>query len=71
MGLNVILVPEQAEPDGDFPTTPFPNPEIAEAMQKAVDLAKKEKADLVIGTDPDSDRIGIAVPLNDAELPYH
>lgn len=65
LGLNVILVPEQSEPDGDFPTTPFPNPEIAEAMEKAVSLAKKEKADLVIGTDPDSDRIGIAVPLND------
>ena len=65
LGLNVILVPEQSEPDGDFPTTPFPNPEIAEAMEKAISLAKKEKADLVIGTDPDSDRIGIAVPLND------
>lgn len=65
LGLNVILVPEQAEPDGDFPTTPFPNPEIAEAMDKAVSLAQEEKADLVLGTDPDSDRIGIAVPLTD------
>lgn len=65
LGLNVILVPEQAEPDGDFPTTPFPNPEIAEAMDRAVSLAQKEKADLVLGTDPDSDRIGIAVPLPD------
>lgn len=65
LGLKVILVPEQSEPDGDFPTTPFPNPEIAEAMDKAVSLAQKEKADLVLGTDPDSDRIGIAVPLPD------
>lgn len=62
LGLNVVLVPEQSEPNGDFPTTPFPNPEIAEAMDRAVTLAQQEKADLVIGTDPDSDRIGIAVP---------
>ncbi len=61
-GIDVITVPEQAEPDGNFPTVEFPNPEEASAMKMAVDLAKKEKADLVMGTDPDSDRIGIAVP---------
>ena len=61
-GIDVITVPEQAEPDGNFPTVEFPNPEEASAMKMAVALAKKEKADLVMGTDPDSDRIGIAVP---------
>ncbi len=61
-GIDVITVPEQAEPDGNFPTVEFPNPEEASAMKMAVDLAKKVKADLVMGTDPDSDRIGIAVP---------
>ena len=61
-GIDVITVPEQAEPDGNFPTVEFPNPEEASAMKMSVDLAVKEKADLVMGTDPDSDRIGIAVP---------
>ena len=61
-GIDVVTVPEQAEPDGNFPTVEFPNPEEASAMKMAVDLAKKEKADLVMGTDPDSDKIGIAVP---------
>ncbi|WGK68105.1 phospho-sugar mutase [Candidatus Haliotispira prima] len=62
MGVNVFTVPEQAEPDGNFPTTPFPNPEIAPAMALALKYAKQRKADLVLGTDPDSDRLGIAVP---------
>lgn len=61
-GIDVVTVPEQAEPDGNFPTVQFPNPEEASAMKLAIELAEKEKADLVIGTDPDSDRIGIAVP---------
>ncbi len=61
-GINVITVPEQAEPDGNFPTVEYPNPEEASAMKMALELGKKEKADLVMGTDPDSDRIGIAVP---------
>lgn len=65
MGIEVITVPEQREPDGDFPTVDFPNPEIAPAMKMAIELAKKEKADLVMGTDPDSDRLGIAVPEGD------
>ncbi len=62
MGINVITVPEQREPDGNFPTVKFPNPEIASAMKLGLDLAKKESADILLGTDPDSDRLGIAVP---------
>jgi phosphoglucomutase len=62
MGVDLIPVPEQSEPNGDFPTVTSPNPEEASAMKMAVELAKEKKADLVIGTDPDSDRIGIAVP---------
>ncbi|MCH5154135.1 MAG: phospho-sugar mutase [Clostridiales bacterium] len=64
---NVIIVPEQAQPNGDFPTTPYPNPEKAEALKLAIELAKQEKADIVIGTDPDADRIGAAVRLQDGE----
>jgi phosphoglucomutase len=65
MGVDLIPVPEQSKPDGDFPTVSSPNPEEASAMKMAVDLAKVHQADLVIGTDPDSDRIGIAVPQGD------
>jgi phosphoglucomutase len=64
MGIKTITVPEQREPDGAFPTVAFPNPEEPAALKMALDLAKKEKAQLVIGTDPDADRIGIAVPDN-------
>ncbi|MCL2294969.1 MAG: phospho-sugar mutase [Spirochaetes bacterium] len=66
-GIEVITVPEQAEPDGNFPTLKFPNPEEASAMELAINLAKKNKADIVMGTDPDSDRIGIAVPDADGK----
>jgi len=65
MGITVTTVPEQREPDGNFPTVAFPNPEEASAMKLAVELGRKEKADLVMGTDPDADRIGIAVPSGD------
>lgn len=65
LGMPITTVPEQREPDGDFPTVPFPNPEEASAMALSLALAKKVKADLVIGTDPDADRIGIAVPNGD------
>ncbi len=58
---NVSIVEEQAKPNGDFPTVISPNPEEPEALQMAIDLAKQEQADIVIGTDPDSDRLGIAV----------
>ena len=58
---NVIVVKEQEEPDGKFTTCPYPNPEIKEAMQVGLDYAKREKADLLIATDPDCDRVGIAV----------
>ncbi len=65
MGIEVVTVKEQREPDGAFPTVDFPNPEITPAMQMALDYAVREKADLVMGTDPDADRLGIAVPDGD------
>ncbi len=58
---QVIEVPEQAEPDGEFPTVESPNPEEGAALTLGIELAKKENASLVIGTDPDADRVGIAV----------
>ena len=67
MGIDVITVPEQREPDGEFPTVEYPNPEEASALKLAIELAKKEKADLVMATDPDGDRLGIALPKNDAK----
>ncbi len=62
---DVTVVPEQAKPDGNFPTVTYPNPEEAEAMSMAVELGRKLKADLVLGTDPDTDRIGIVVREGD------
>ena len=65
---HVTVVPEQEKPDGDFPTCPYPNPEIREAMQKGLELCDAVKpdillgTDLMIGTDPDCDRMGSAVP---------
>ena len=58
---NVNIVEEQAEPNGDFPTVTSPNPEEPEALKMAVDLANKIHGDIVIGTDPDCDRLGIAI----------
>ena len=58
---NVLYVEEQMEPDGDFPTVESPNPEEKEALSLGLDLAKHSNADIVIGTDPDADRLGIAV----------
>jgi len=58
---NVHIVPEQAEPDGNFPTVKSPNPEEPAALKMATELAVKVGADILIGTDPDSDRLGIAV----------
>ena len=59
---HVTVVPEQEQPDGHFPTAPYPNPEIREAFACALRLAEKEPADLLLATDPDADRVGIAVP---------
>ncbi len=58
---NVSVVEEQRLPDGNFPTCPYPNPEIKEAMQLGIEYAKKQNADLLLATDPDCDRVGIAV----------
>lgn len=65
LGLNVITVPEQREGDGNFPTVEKPNPEEAPALKMAVELAKKENADVVMATDPDADRFGTAFPDKD------
>lgn len=62
---DVIVVKEQEKPDGNFTTCPYPNPEIKEAMQVGIDYAKKYQADLLIATDPDCDRVGIAVKGKD------
>ena len=59
---HVTVVPEQEKPDGAFPTCPYPNPEIREAMQKGLELCDKVHPDLLLGTDPDCDRCGTAVP---------
>ncbi|MDR2397779.1 MAG: phospho-sugar mutase, partial [Spirochaetaceae bacterium] len=62
LGLKVITVPEQREGNGDFPTVAFPNPEEAPALELALKLGKQVGADVVMATDPDADRLGIAVP---------
>ncbi|MCI1645233.1 MAG: phospho-sugar mutase [Olsenella sp.] len=65
IGVNdVTVVPEQANPDGNFPTCKYPNPEFREALQLALDLAEKVKPNLVVATDPDADRMGTAIPHN-------
>lgn len=58
---DVVIVPEQEMPDGNFTTCPYPNPEIREALQKGLELCEVEKPDLLLATDPDADRVGIAV----------
>ena len=68
LGLTVITVPEQRKPDGNFPTVSYPNPEEAAALKMAVELGEKEKADVVMATDPDSDRFGSAVPGKDGKF---
>lgn len=62
---NVTVVPEQEFPDGNFPTAPFPNPEIRQAFECAINLSKSVEADLLLATDPDCDRVGIAVKNGD------
>src|SRR5574344_99124 len=68
LGLTVITVPEQRKPDGAFPTVEKPNPEEAAALKMAVELAEREKADVVMATDPDADRFGSAVPGPDGRF---
>ncbi|NCC89988.1 MAG: phospho-sugar mutase, partial [Spirochaetia bacterium] len=70
VGIRCVVVEEQQEPDGNFPTVELPNPEHPKAMQMVLDLAKREKADIVLGTDPDADRLGIAIPLSPKKDEY-
>ncbi|MCR5538521.1 MAG: phospho-sugar mutase [Lachnospiraceae bacterium] len=65
---NITVVKEQEQPDGDFPTCPYPNPEILQAMQLGIEYAKRVDADLFFATDPDADRIGMAVKDADGEF---
>lgn len=67
---NVTVVPEQEKPDGSFPTLPFPNPEFKEAFDLAIKIAKSNPADILIATDPDSDRVGAAIKNSNAENGY-
>ena len=62
---DVTIVPEQQYPDGHFPTCPYPNPEIFEALRLGLELAEKSGADLMLATDPDADRVGIAIKCPD------
>ena len=62
---DVTIVPEQQYPDGNFPTCPYPNPEIFEALRLGLELAEKSGADLMLATDPDADRVGIAIKCPD------
>ena len=62
---DITIVPEQKYPDGNFPTCPYPNPEIFEALRLGLELAKSSGADLMLATDPDADRVGIAIRCPD------
>ena len=62
---DITIVPEQKYPDGNFPTCPYPNPEIFEALKLGLELAEKSGADLMLATDPDADRVGIAMKCPD------
>src|SRR5881398_3507412 len=68
LGLHFSFVPEQDQFDGRFPTVKSPNPENAEALNLGISLAQKENADLVIATDPDCDRLGVAVRTSSGEM---
>ena len=65
---NLNIVKEQEVPDGNFPTVKSPNPEEPEALKMAMELAEKMNSDIVIGTDPDSDRLGVAVRNNEGKM---
>ncbi|ONI38483.1 phosphoglucomutase [Candidatus Epulonipiscium fishelsonii] len=62
---DVTIVAEQELPNGDFPTAPYPNPEIRQVFELAIELAKKQHPDVIFGTDPDCDRIGVVVNTGD------
>ena len=62
---DVAVVPEQEHPDGNFPTCPYPNPEMREALQKGIELCEELHPDLLLATDPDADRVGTAVKVGD------
>ena len=66
---NITVVEEQKNPDGNFPTCPYPNPEIREAMELGLEYCKRTGADLLLATDPDADRCGIAVKTSAGD--YH
>src|SRR5882724_8735742 len=68
LGFNFQVVPEQDRFDGRFPTVKSPNPEYGEALTMAINLAEKENADLVVATDPDCDRMGVAVRTKDGKM---
>lgn len=68
MNIPCSVVEEQKLPDGDFPTVAIPNPEQPEALQMGINLAKQLRGDIVIGTDPDADRMGVAIRNNDGEF---
>lgn len=65
---NVRVVEKQKLPDGNFPTCPFPNPEIKQVFELAIKMNEKEHADLLLATDPDCDRVGIAIPKSNGEV---
>lgn len=64
---NVKVVKEQEQPNGNFPTAPYPNPEMAQVFELALEMAKNEAPDIIFGTDPDCDRIGVVVNLGNGE----
>ena len=66
---NVFVVPEQEKPDGNFPTVPYPNPETEKAFELGLKYGRERKADLILATDPDADRLGVRVRDKDGE--YH
>lgn len=70
LGVRCEVVKQQESPDGDFPTVSLPNPEDPQAMRLAIELAGKVKADIVLGTDPDADRLGIAIPTDSVKSAY-
>ena len=65
---DVTVEPEQAIPNGDFPTCPYPNPEIREALERGLALAASNRSDLLLATDPDTDRVGVAVVRDDESV---